>query len=498
MTNDPAVGQDELLGPTERLHPFYLFTGLGRTLRNAWGFAVGGLVLASRGNVELALGLLGLYLLASVGALFVKWLKLEYRVGPDELRIETGLLSKNSRVIPFDRVTDIDIEQGPIHRLLGLARVRLETGAASAASKDEGMLDTISLERAEALREHIRARRRGVSSSPSIEAATVEIDEAPPIFAMDLRRVLTAGVFNFSLAIVAGLFGATQTLGDVIGFDPFRRSFWEGVFARSGPIRDLIVTHQIASAIAGAVLLVLVGLGTGIARTVLREYGFRLDRTEAGFRRRRGLLTLTDVSIPAKRVQAAILATGPVRRRFGWWTLKLQSLAQDGGQGDHVVAPLAHFDEAATIEASINLPARPDNDRWRPIARGYVGSMMTILVPAALLAVVGYGFGQPMTSFVLLGAGVMIAFRQWDWRNTRYAMDPQHLFIERGWWRHRLLVLPVRKIQSIDINESFWTRWFGFCAVNLGIAGGSGRSVHGIPALSRVDAEELRAQLLGL
>src|SRR5690606_24671089 len=106
----------------------------------------------------------------------------------------------------------------------------------------------------------------------------------------------------------------------------------------------------------------LLGIGTGLVRTLLREHGFRLDRSEAGFRRRRGLLTLTDVSIPAKRVQAAILANGPIRRHFGWWVLKLQSLAQDGGKGDHVVAPLARQEEAATILRTLDWPTSPAGD----------------------------------------------------------------------------------------------------------------------------------------
>lgn len=495
MSERQGQEQDDQLGPAERLHPFYLITGLGRTLRGAWGLAIGGIVLASRGSFGLAAAILGGYLLLSVGSLLIKWLKLEYRVGQDELRIETGWLNRTSRVIPFDRVTDIDIEQGPIQRLLGLARVRLETGASAAAKNDEGMLDTISLERAEALREYIRARRRSVVDVAAPQAKQA-VEEAAPIFAMDGRRVLTAGLFNFSLAIVAVLFGATQTLGDVIGFDPFKRSFWEGVFNQSGPIRDLIISHRIASAVAGAVLLAIVGLGTGIARTVMREHGFRLERTETGLRRRRGLLTLTDVSIPVRRVQAAILATGPVRRKLGWWELKLQSLAQDGGQGDHVVAPLATLSEAAAIDASIDLPTGPSGAEWHQIARGYIWTAFPILIPTSFVAIIGFTLGQPWTLLALGAAAVIIALRIWNYRNARYALDGTHLFIERGWWRHQRLILPIRKIQSIDLTESFWTRWFDYCALDLGVAGGRTTTVHGIPALARVDAEALRAHLL--
>ena len=92
----------------------------------------------------------------------------------------------------------------------------------------------------------------------------------------------------------------------------------------------------------------------------MREYRFRLDRSGVGLRRRRGLLTLTDVTLPIRRVQAAIIGTGPLREAFGWSELKLQSLARDEAtKGDHVVAPLADDAEVAAIIGEIG---------WRPIA----------------------------------------------------------------------------------------------------------------------------------
>ena len=485
-----STGHD-LLGPPERLHPLYLLTGLGQALRGAWGMLAAGAYFASQGSWLLVGAIAALFLFFSIGSLYLRWLKLEYRVGADELRIDSGWLSRTSRAIPFDRVTDVDLEQGPLHRLFGLARVKLETGGSAGGKEEEGVLHTIALERAEALREHVRTRK-GLGPARATNVAEVE---GAPIFAMDGKRVLTTGLFNFSLAVIAGLFGVTQTMGDALGFDPFERQFWIDLFARSGPLRDLIMANRIGAAIAGSILLVLLGIGTGFTRTLLREHGFRLDRTETGFRRRRGLLTLTDVSIPAKRVQAAILATGPVRRAFGWWELKLQSLAQDGGKGDHVVAPLAHEPEAAEILSSLHWPIVPTGS-WRPVSRAYVTSFIGILIPASIVTVVAIPFLGPVALLWLAGAGLAIGMRWLDWKRARYAIDRESLFVERGWWRHRRNILPRAKIQSVDIAESWWSRMFGICTLRLGVAGGSGFSDHHVPALSRHNAEALRAELL--
>jgi putative membrane protein len=492
MNDDALPAGQDLLGPPERLHPLYLLTGLGQALKGAWGMIALGAYFAAKGS-WLTVGLMAvLFAFFSIGSLYLKWLKLEYRVGAHELRIDSGWLSRTSRAIPFDRVTDVDLEQGPLQRLFGLARIKLETGGSAGGKEEEGVLHTISLERAEALREHIRARK-GLAPAAAAAAAGKDV---PPLFAMDGKRVITAGLFNFSLAVIAGLFGITQTMGDALGFDPFERTFWIDLFARSGPLRDLIFAHRMGAAVAGSILLILLGIGTGIARTFLREHGFRLDRTESGFRRRRGLFTLTDVSIPAKRVQAAIIANGPMRRRFGWWELKLQSLAQDGGKGDHVVAPLAHQAEAAEILGSLHWPISPPSGDWRPVSRAFFTSFIGILLPAALATAIAIPFLGPVGLLWLVGAAIAIGARWFDWRRTYYASGSNSLFIETGWWRHRRSIIPVRKIQSIDVSESWWSRLFGICTLRLGVAGGSGFSDHHVPALTRPQAEALRAELL--
>ncbi len=476
----------------ERLHPLYLVTGLGKALRGAWGLIAGMAVLGSQGRWWLVALVAAGFVILSVGNLLMHWLKFEYRVGADELRIDSGFLSRNSRAIPFDRVTDVDLEQGPLHRLFGLARVRLETGASAGAKDEDGVLDTIALDRAERLRDHIRARR-GRAAGKSIDE---EDGATPPLFAMNARRVAIAGLFNFSLAVVAGLFGITQTFGDVLGFDPFKRSFWIGLADRSAPLRDVVVAHQYLAVVGGVLVISLLGIVTGMVRTVLREHGFRLDRTDAGLRRRRGLLTLTDVTVPDRRVQAAIVASGPVRRSFGWCELKLQSLAMDGAKGDHVVAPLAHPDEAAGILRSLDWPALPSAEPWSTVSRGYVTSLAALLILPSLAALVVGVLVEPIVFLWAAGAVVAVVARWLSWRHTHYALSERTLFIEHGWWRRQRSIVPTANIQSVDITENAFGRAFDICALRLGIAGGGGFSTHHIPALARSDGRRLRDRLL--
>lgn len=479
------------LAPPERLHPLMLLTGFGASLRGLAGGYAGVGYLAATGSMRTALILATLMLVGIAVSLVVYWRRFTYRVGAHEIRIDSGLLSRTHRSIPFDRVQDVDISQGPLQRLLGLATVKFETGGGTAGGKDEGVLNGILLPRAEALREHVRARR-----GPTVRQATGEpAPEGRLLFAMDLRRVLTLGVFNFSLAIFAGLFGLTQTLGDVVGFDPFERRFWIDLLASAGPLSDYVQTHRFGAAVAGGLLLVLIGLLTGIARTLARDFRFRLERTGTGLRRRRGLLTITDVTLPLRRVQAALVLTGPVRERLGWRELKLQSLAQDeGGSGDHQVAPLAREEELRPIldELGWRPPAAP----LEPVSSAYVSAFAIASLPFVPVAAVQAAFVPPLGALTLGAILAAVTVRWLAWRRTGFAVDGELLLVRSGWWRRRQTLLPLRNVQSLDMAENFVGRRFGIASIILGVAGGSGFSSHRIPALPRERAVQLRSALL--
>ncbi len=488
------IPQDSAVGEPERLHPLFLLTGLGRSLRGmAGGYAAIG-YLAVSGRLSTALIAAAVLLGGLAFSLFLYWRRFQFRVGDSEIRIDSGILSRTHRSIPFDRIQDVDISQGPVARLLDLAKVKFETGGAAGGGEDEGVLQAIPLERAQQLRTLVRARRSG-----GVEAVPIEAEaERPAVFAMELRRVLLAGVFNFSLALFAGLIGASQTFGDVLRFDPFSRRFWLGLLNAGDPIADYILAHRIAAAFAGAVLLVLIGLATGMVRTVLREYGFRLDRTEVGLRRRRGLLTRTDVTLPARRAQAAIVGTGPLRDSLGWRDLKLQSLASDeGGGGDHVLAPLASDAEVGTILDALGWRALSPETDWKRVSSVYIWTLAIGLSPLLLLAALA---ALQAPNFVL-GIGVvagLLIVRWRGWRRTLYALDEDRLLIRTGWWRRRIVILPLKRIQSIDLFESVISRWFGTSGLAFGVAGGGGFSAHVIPALPRETARALRQRLLVL
>jgi putative membrane protein len=490
----PTLPDDSAVGPPERLHPLFLVKGIGGSIRGLAGLYafLGYLVISGQWSFAILAAIASL-LFGIVGGILY-WRRFEYRVGQSEIRIDSGILSRRHRSIPFERIQDADITQGPLDRLLGIAQVKLETGGGSAGKNaEEGVLQAITLQRAHELRKLIRARRAG---TPSVDRQVQE--DRLPVYAMDLRRLLIAGAFNFSLAIFAGLIGITQTFGDALGFDPLSERFWRKLLAASAPLQDFALAHRGVVAIAGSTLLVVIGAATGVIRTVLLDFGFRLDRTETGLRRRRGLLTRTDVTLPLKRAQAALVTTGPFRDAFGWSELSLKSLASDeGGRRAHVLAPLAKHEEINHILSELGWRPLPDTPGWRQVSKSYVGAFALAISPLLLpLAVQALVYPPAAIGFAFGLAGA-VGLRWLAWKRTAYALDGDRLLVRTGWWRRRLLVLPFARIQSADVTENFVSRRFGTANLKLGVAGGA-MAGEIIPAIPSATARQLREQMLSL
>jgi putative membrane protein len=189
-----------------------------------------------------------------------------------------------------------------------------------------------------------------------------------------------------------------------------------------------------------------------------------------------------------------------LRDNFGWRELKLQSLASDeGGGGDHVLAPLASEEEVGTILSALGWRPLSDGIAWRRVSPAYVWSLAVGLSPLLLLLLLA-ALDVTMAAGAIFGVGALalalLVVRWRGWRRTLYALDGDRLLMRTGWWRRRTVILPLDKIQSVDLTESFVTRLFGTAALIFGVAGGSGFSAHMIPALPREIARTLRGQVL--
>ncbi len=136
------------------------------------GFLIGGYLSGS-----IAILIACAVILTLIAGWYIFWVGKYYQtiffeLKDDEVTWKRGVWFKMTGIVPYDRITNIDIYQGPLMRYFGFSSIKLQTAGYSAQARAEITLEGIVA--AEDLRETIRSliRESRKVSGPSDATAT--------------------------------------------------------------------------------------------------------------------------------------------------------------------------------------------------------------------------------------------------------------------------------------------------------------------------------------
>ena len=439
-----------------RLHPIIPVVSLIRQLPELLLPAAGVFAFSWDKGFGIFLPAIGALLLVVLAFQVLAWWRFTYTLMQNEMYIESGIFSRNRRSIPWERVQDVEIERGPLARVLGLAKIKLQTGA---PGSDEGLLDSIALTDAVALRDEIRARR-GVAIAPAAQEPVAE----PPVFRMTPMRILQAGLFNFSLIWLAVIFGATQYFGQWL---PSVEEVGEWIGLHEREFWGMVSPATILLAL---VLFLAVSTIAGVIEMLVRNYGFTLSLERRTLRRVRGLITRSEVAIPLRRIQAARTVVHWIKRRWDLCRVEVQSMGAFGGMEE--LAPLANSEEAERVLAIAGDFKRIAPDRFTPVApidRWY--DALTMALPLALLSLLA-GFVWPPVWLGLMLAALWATVQVISARPHGWRVEGDVLQVRDGWFSQDHWLLPLGNIQSVSLSVGPVQRRLALATVAVDSAGG--------------------------
>lgn len=440
------------------------------------------------------LPLVGLVVVAVVGYQIAVYRRFDYDLTGETFDIRSGVLSRRTREIPLRRIQTVDISQNVVQRVLGVAAVAFETAGGSGT---EASLRFVSYEEAKRLQREIpRLKRASGEAGEAGETGEepAEAVESELLFELSDRELALVSLLSFDFR-ASGLvaFVATGSLSAI----PFAVPF-------ESELQGLLLSFGI---IVLGVAAVLLSWFVSALVTFTNYYGFRLERTADDLEYERGLLKRYTGSIPRDKLQTLVVTDDPLKRRFGYASLSVETAGYSPGgeetRGLEAAVPLATRERVFTLARTLepfDEPAferPPKRVRRRYAARYLIALGLAVAGLFAVESIVGTGYPwyAPFAPLVLLPLVPVAAHYKWLGRGHWLGED--HAVTRNGFWNRRVHVVPYYRIQTVIDSRSAFQRRLGLGTVTIDTAGS--RAILGGSAaavdVAAATAEELRESL---
>jgi putative membrane protein len=359
-------------------------------------------------------------------------------VAPEEFRLDSGVVFRQSRTARFDRIQAVDVDQPVLARMFGLAELRLQLGGgrhghfrlACVRQEEAARLRAFLLSRVE----HVVAAETPASENQQAEGRGSETAALPgvPVPAYQTGVPYGLEADEVALAVVPhGRFLASWALSPAV---------WFAALAAAASV--VVVALGSVHALSGTLPGTIAAVGFAWER-LQRYYGFTLSLSRDGLRLRHGLLNRYAQTVPVNRLQAVEISQPLFWRAAGWARVRMNvaGYAHGGGRG-----------EPGRRTTAVLLPVAPVGEAF---------------------AVVGQLLGIRFGEIQLRPVPDRARWRALFWRRTyAYGFDDTVVIARRGLLHPRYSVIPHVKVQSLHLVQGPWQRALSLATVALHTARG--------------------------
>ncbi|RJL34646.1 hypothetical protein D5H75_07345 [Bailinhaonella thermotolerans] len=420
-------------------------------------------VLFFGGFSPVSFGFAALGVFGTVVYAVIRWATFTYQVAGDRLELTRQFISRSVRTIPLERVRGVDVSATPLHRLLGLVVVRIDTGA-SGEEAQEGELNGVTPDEAERLR-GLLLRLAPVPSGAHV--ARPEEGGEEPVLARAPRAWLRYGPLSGAylltpFAVLGSAIGVLYQLTDELGVDreqAFRAYEW----VRDNPV--LLV--------CAAVLLVLLMPVAGTIMYAVFNWDFTLRSRGASLVAERGLVTRRSVSLEHRRVRGYEIVDGVLERKAK--VVRLWAIVAGLGDSETRGQLLPVAPRRAAL-AVAELVAGPFTGELLPHPPAALRRRLFRAVAPWLAAALA---GLLLRFTPLLAAGVVLALLGVPlgldrYRQLGHGFDGTRLSVRSGSLRRAQAVVERRAVVGWTLRQTWFQRQSGVVSVIAGVGAGSG------------------------
>jgi len=404
------------------------------------------------GNLYLALGLL-FFLILIFTISYLQYRNFTFHIEGDEVVIHHGVIFKEKRIIPFDRIQSVNLNQNFIQQILQVVGLKIDSAGSQQKELEISALDERTA-RAFQLALQQRPAEINADSVPSTPEKTL-------LLRLDVGDLLKVGLTENHLR--SGLLAVAVVFGYYSQFSEYLEDYLSDYVSTdlTAYIPE-IVRMGLILVVTGIFIFIIISVILSLVRTFLRFFEFRAWLEEGIIGISSGLLKRVEYRIPVSKVQYLIWSTNPLRKILGFESIVVKQAQPQRAQRkpqQAIAIPACYDKQSRALENVVfNREIRNGFNLNRPsiipylIISAYVSVGLTLLVlfatsftsaifwPAVLLIptiiFLGYKYGKSVVV---------------DWQDDV-------LIIHKGWVFPKRYVIPVYKAQSVAFKQSVFLR----------------------------------------
>ncbi len=471
-----------------RLHPLTLVFAF---LRAARGLVPVGTV-AVVGGRGYGWVVIAIASLSTIATALIRYFSFSYRIEKGELIIESGLIERRHRSIPLERVQEIRIEQGIVHRLFDVVDATVETGGGEDV---EAKLSVLSRAEADRLRTAVRAGAMGRGRVDSSEVAEPEDRVIRRLSWMDL---VLAGITTNHLLSALALAGAALNFADDLLPDTIYKTAANYLYKNADRFFGYGARYAFLVVIGGLIAVFVIGSFFSVIGSIVLFYGFTISSRGEDLRRRYGLLTTRASSLPRRRIQVLEIEEKLFRRLFGLATLRADTAGakrdnEDDNKGRDVLLPIVRTRDVASLLPELLPDFHEEQAEWRQVSPLAIRRGIVPWIVLCLLASVGLFFFRHNLHAVWPLA--LLPFVWWmnvaSYRRLGYALSGRYFQTRRGWLGRSTHIVPLSKVQAVSLQQTPFDRRLGLASLRIDTAGQA--YTEGGPRIENLPLEEARS-----
>lgn len=421
----------------------------------------------------------------------LKYYFFTFHIAQEELIIQQGLLYKQRKAVPLDRIQSININQNFLQRILGIAALEVETAGSShkeieipaldyafakaikntlqqeiqTAKQEEAALQVASQETTEVLQNDQPATAgTAINASEAVQQNKKSQTAPQTILQLSLLDLLKVGLTQnhlrsggVALGVVIGFWYKIKDVVENYYGDPFEN--WDENLEKTVRSSTFHLADYAVVGFSAFLAFCIVAVLVSMVVAINKFWDYTMSQDGESLEITMGLFNKRTVKMPLSKVQFIEFHSNPLRKALGYKTARIFQAQSQDNPATAIEVPACKQPFMNTLQELIfNEPIKITTAVLRPnpwsYARLSVYIMSAFIIPALVVSVYfNFVFGI-VISIIILVLTAIVNYK--IGARSLIERDDSFIIFKKGWLLPKTIIIPIYKVQSVELWRSIF------------------------------------------